>query len=68
MNLGTGEMGFITAAIKAEISETKVGDTITEDRHADKVKPLAGFKPSIRWCSARSSGIDSSEFENCVTA
>ncbi len=60
--LGPGEMGFITAAIK-EISETKVGDTITEERQADKVKPLAGFKPSIPMVFCSLFPIDSSEFE-----
>src|SRR5437588_7698550 len=43
--LGPGEMGFITAAIK-EVADTRVGDTITDDR-----KPvtdmLPGFKPAI---------------------
>jgi GTP-binding protein LepA len=60
--LGPGEMGFITAAIK-EISETKVGDTITEERHADKVIALAGFKPSIPMVFCSLFPIDSSEFE-----
>lgn len=60
--LGPGEMGFITAAIK-EISETKVGDTITEERYADKVTALAGFKPSIPMVFCSLFPIDSSEFE-----
>jgi GTP-binding protein LepA len=60
--LGPGEMGFITAAIK-EISETKVGDTITEERHADKVTALSGFKPSIPMVFCSLFPIDSSEFE-----
>ena len=43
--LNPGEMGFITAGIK-DITETKVGDTITDDRRpADKLLP--GFKPSV---------------------
>ncbi|MFM2044660.1 MAG: GTP-binding protein LepA [Pseudomonadota bacterium] len=43
--LGPGEMGFVTAAIK-DIRDTKVGDTITEEKRlADG--PLPGFKPSI---------------------
>ena len=43
--LNPGEMGFITAGIK-DITETKVGDTITDDkRPADKLLP--GFKPSV---------------------
>lgn len=43
--LGPGEMGFITAGIK-EIAETKVGDTITDDRKP-ATEMLAGFKPSV---------------------
>jgi GTP-binding protein LepA len=48
--LGPGEVGFITAGIK-EIAETKVGDTITEDRRP-AAAPLPGFKPSVPvvWC------------------
>jgi len=48
--LGPGEIGFITAAIK-EITQTKVGDTITDDRKP-AVSPLPGFKPSVPvvWC------------------
>lgn len=60
--LGPGEMGFITAAIK-EISETKVGDTITEDRFADRVTALPGFKPSIPMVFCSLFPVDSSEFE-----
>ena len=60
--LGPGEMGFITAAIK-EISETKVGDTIAEERFADKMTPLTGFKPSIPMVFCSLFPIDSSEFE-----
>jgi len=43
--LGPGEMGFITASIK-DISETKVDDTITDEKKPCAEK-LAGFKPSI---------------------
>lgn len=60
--LKTGEIGFITAAIK-DISETKVGDTITDERLADKVVPLPGFKPSIPMVFCSLFPIDSSEFE-----
>jgi GTP-binding protein LepA len=60
--LGPGEMGFITAAIK-EISETKVGDTITEERFADQVTALPGFKPSIPMVFCSLFPVDSSEFE-----
>ncbi len=49
-HLGPGEIGFLTAAIK-DIAETKVGDTITEDRRPT-ADPLPGFKPSVPvvWC------------------
>ncbi len=60
--LGPGEMGFITASIK-EITETKVGDTITEERAADQVTPLPGFKPSIPMVFCSLFPVDSSEFE-----
>lgn len=43
--LGPGEMGFITASIK-DISETMVGDTITEEKRQCAEK-LEGFKPSV---------------------
>jgi GTP-binding protein LepA len=60
--LGPGEMGYITAAIKT-IADTKVGDTITDDRNP-AAAPLAGFKPSIPvvWCGLFPT--DASEFEN----
>jgi GTP-binding protein LepA len=60
--LGPGEMGFITAAIK-EISETKVGDTITEEKYANEVTPLPGFKPSIPMVFCSLFPVDSSDFE-----
>ena len=43
--LGPGEMGFITASIK-EITETKVGDTITDEKKPC-TEMLKGFKPSV---------------------
>ena len=42
--LGPGEVGFITAAIK-EIGDARVGDTITDDRKPASA-PLPGFRPS----------------------
>jgi GTP-binding protein LepA len=60
--LGPGEMGFITASIK-DISETKVGDTITDDK-----KPcddtLAGFKPSIPMVFCSIFPVDASDYEH----
>ncbi|MEM6811186.1 MAG: translation elongation factor 4 [Pseudomonadota bacterium] len=43
--LGPGEMGFITASIK-DISETKIGDTITDEKNQCS-ETLPGFKPSV---------------------
>ncbi|WP_291008405.1 translation elongation factor 4 [Ferrovibrio sp.] len=43
--LGPGEMGFFTAAIK-EVADTSVGDTITEDKR-QTTQALPGFKPSV---------------------
>jgi GTP-binding protein LepA len=60
--LGPGEMGFITAALK-DITLTKVGDTITDDKRPAAV-PLAGFKPSIPvvWCGLFP--VDAADFEH----
>jgi GTP-binding protein LepA len=42
--LGPGEVGFFTAAIK-QVADTRVGDTITDERHPTAT-PLPGFKPA----------------------
>ena len=44
--LGPGEIGMLTASIK-EVADTRVGDTITDDRQADRGIPLPGFRPAI---------------------
>jgi len=59
--LGPGEMGFITASIK-DISETNVGDTITDDRNPTK-DALSGFKPSIPMVFCSFYPADAGEFE-----
>ncbi len=59
--LTTGEMGFITASIK-DISETNVGDTITDDKNPCDT-PLEGFKPSIPMVFCSFYPADASEFE-----
>ncbi len=59
--LGPGEMGFITAAIK-DISDTLVGDTITDERKP-AAAALAGFKPSVPMVFCSLFPVDSSEFE-----
>jgi GTP-binding protein LepA len=43
--LGPGEIGFITASIKA-VADCQVGDTVTSDRNP-VAAPLPGFKPSV---------------------
>jgi GTP-binding protein LepA len=60
--LRPGEMGFMTAGIKA-VSETNVGDTITDDKKPAAFA-LAGFKPSIPvvWCGLFP--IDAADYEN----
>src|SRR6202007_2738928 len=59
--LGPGEIGFITAAIK-ESADTRVGDTITDDR-----KPvtdmLPGFKPAIPVVFCGLFPVDADDFE-----
>ena len=60
-DLGPGEMGYITAAIKT-VADCNVGDTITEDRNP-AAAALAGFKPSIPvvWCGLYP--MDADDFE-----
>ena len=60
--LSPGEMGFITAGIKA-VADTKVGDTITDEKRP-AAQPLAGFKPSVPvvWCGLFP--VDANDFED----
>jgi GTP-binding protein LepA len=60
-DLGPGEIGYITAAIKA-VADCSVGDTITDDRTPAAV-PLPGFKPSVPvvWCGLYP--VDADDFE-----
>ena len=61
-DLGPGEMGFITAAIKT-VADCNVGDTITDDRNP-ATEALAGFKPSVPvvWCGLFP--VDADDFEH----
>ncbi len=61
-DLGPGEMGFITAAIKT-VADCNVGDTITDDR-LPASKALPGFKPSIPvvWCGLFP--VDADDYEH----
>jgi len=61
-DLGPGEIGFFTAAIK-EVADTRVGDTVTEERHPC-AKALAGFKPSQPVVFAGFFPVDNAEFED----
>src|SRR6185437_5575272 len=60
-DLGPGEIGYITAAIKT-VADCNVGDTITDDRNP-AIEPLPGFKPSIPvvWCGLYP--VDADDFE-----
>jgi GTP-binding protein LepA len=60
-DLGPGEIGYITAAIKT-VADCNVGDTITDDR-TPAIEPLPGFKPSIPvvWCGLYP--VDADDFE-----
>ena len=60
-DLGPGEIGYITAAIKT-VADCNVGDTITDDR-VPATEPLPGFKPSIPvvWCGLYP--VDADDFE-----
>lgn len=60
--LGPGELGFITAGIK-QISDTKVGDTITDDRKP-AAEALAGFKPSVPVVFCGLFPVDAADFEH----
>ena len=60
--LGAGEIGFFTAAIK-EVADTRVGDTVTDERQPCEV-PLGGFKPSQPVVFCGLFPVDSSEFED----
>ena len=59
--LGPGEMGFITAQIK-DISDTKVGDTITDERNPC-AEELPGFKPSVPMVFCSLFPADASDYE-----
>ena len=60
-DLGPGEIGYITAAIKT-VADCSVGDTITDDR-TPAAEALPGFKPSVPvvWCGLYP--VDADDFE-----
>ncbi|WP_034987226.1 translation elongation factor 4 [Bartonella florencae] len=64
--LGPGEIGFITASIK-EVADTRVGDTITEERRPCE-EALPGFKPAQPVVFCGLFPIDAADFENLRAA
>ena len=60
--LGPGELGFLTASIK-QVRDTRVGDTITNDRNGTEVA-LDGFKPAQPVVFCGLFPVDSAEFED----
>jgi len=61
-SLGPGEIGFLTASIK-QVRDTRVGDTITNDRHGTETA-LDGFKPAQPVVFCGLFPVDSAEFED----
>tara|TARA_R110000824_G_scaffold118960_14_gene272255 strand:+ start:389284 stop:391086 length:1803 start_codon:yes stop_codon:yes gene_type:complete len=61
-SLTPGEIGFFTASIK-EVADTRVGDTITEERRPCE-KALSGFKPAQPVVFCGLFPVDASEFED----
>src|SRR5512135_3396314 len=64
--LGPGEIGMLTASIK-EVADTRVGDTITDDRHPVE-KPLPGFRPAIPVVFCGLFPVDAAQFEDLRAA
>ncbi|WP_436012755.1 translation elongation factor 4 [Rhizobium sp. LjRoot254] len=64
--LGPGEVGFITASIK-EVADTRVGDTITEDKRPT-AQALPGFKPAQPVVFCGLFPVDAADFEDLRAA
>ncbi|MDF1598775.1 translation elongation factor 4 [Mesorhizobium sp. YIM 152430] len=65
-DLGPGELGFITASIK-EVADTRVGDTITDDRKPTATA-LPGFKPAQPVVFCGLFPVDAADFEDLRAA
>jgi len=65
-SLGPGEIGFITASIK-EVADTRVGDTITEDKRPT-AEALPGFKPAQPVVFCGLFPVDAADFEDLRSA
>src|SRR4051794_25335879 len=64
--LGPGEIGFLTASIK-EVADTRVGDTITDDRKPVSA-PLSGFRPAIPVVFCGLFPVDAAQFDDLRAA
>src|SRR5437763_3588893 len=64
--LGPGEIGFLTASIK-EVADTRVGDTITDDRNPTAA-PLPGFRPAVPVVFCGLFPVDAADFESLRAA
>src|SRR5690242_19762300 len=64
--LGPGEIGMLTASIK-EVADTRVGDTITDDRKR-AAAPLPGFRPAIPVVFCGLFPVDAAKFEDLRAA
>ena len=60
-SLGPGEIGYVSAQIKA-VADCQVGDTLTDDRKPTD-KPLAGFKPNMPVVFCGLFPADAADFE-----
>ncbi|MEM7192585.1 MAG: translation elongation factor 4 [Pseudomonadota bacterium] len=60
--LGPGEIGFFTAAIK-EVADTRVGDTVTDEKKPT-TEPLSGFQPAQPVVFCGLFPVDSGDFED----
>jgi|TARA_B100002003_G_scaffold215395_1_gene214229 GTP-binding protein LepA len=61
-SLGPGELGYFTASIK-DVSETRVGDTLTDDRNPTE-QALEGFKPAIPVVFCGLFPVDAANFDD----
>jgi GTP-binding protein LepA len=64
--LGPGEIGYLTASIK-EVADTRVGDTITDDRRP-VTEMLPGFRPAIPVVFCGLFPVDAANFEDLRAA
>jgi GTP-binding protein LepA len=60
--LGPGEVGFFTAAIK-EVADTRVGDTVTDEKNPTP-QALPGFKPAQPVVFCGLFPVDAADFED----